>query len=192
MKNSWRFFWSWLRTPRTIGAITPSGKALGRAIARQIDIDTPGMIIELGGGTGSLTEALLAIGLPPERLVVIERNPTFYDILHEQFPKVNVVLEDATNLQQLVVQRQFKPINAIVSGLPLLSLDPKIRDQIISQVLQLLNGSNAFYQFTYGSHSPVPEYLLAQTACEVSRIGRIWRNFPPATVWRYKKIKSEK
>jgi hypothetical protein len=64
-KEAALFFVRWLKAPHRIGAVTPSSRQLGRAMARQVLSAGPGPIIELGGGTGSVTRALL--GELPER-----------------------------------------------------------------------------------------------------------------------------
>src|SRR3977135_2090792 len=64
-----RFFRSWIGKPLAIGAVTPSGKALARTMAGFVDPKIPGPIIELGPGTGPVTDALVAQGIDPSRLV---------------------------------------------------------------------------------------------------------------------------
>src|SRR5947207_13486994 len=66
-----RFIRSWIEKPLTTGAVTPSGKALARTMAAYIDPDAEGPIIELGPGTGPVTEALVAQGVDPARLVLV-------------------------------------------------------------------------------------------------------------------------
>src|SRR5512134_2670499 len=66
-----RFLRSFVTAPVRTGAQWPSGKAVSRAMADPVDLSVPGPIIELGPGTGVVTEALLARGVPPERLVMV-------------------------------------------------------------------------------------------------------------------------
>ena len=72
-----RFIRSWIEKPLSIGAVTPSGKVLARTMARYIDPAVPGPVIELGPGTGPVTEALVEQGIDPARLVLLEYNPEF-------------------------------------------------------------------------------------------------------------------
>ncbi|MGB6652455.1 MAG: hypothetical protein WBE64_09845, partial [Xanthobacteraceae bacterium] len=55
-----RFLRSWIERPLTVGAVTPSGKILARAMARYVDPKSTGPVVELGPGTGPVTEALVA------------------------------------------------------------------------------------------------------------------------------------
>ena len=64
-----RFLRSWIERPLTVGAVTPSGKILARAMARYVDPNSTGPVVELGPGTGPVTEALVAAGVDPSRLV---------------------------------------------------------------------------------------------------------------------------
>src|SRR5258708_39786197 len=66
------FFTRWLKAPQRIGAVAPSSRFLARAMATQVDLRRTEPVIELGGGTGSVAKALLAAGLPIDRLVVVE------------------------------------------------------------------------------------------------------------------------
>src|SRR5687767_1704434 len=90
-----RFIRSWLEKPLAIGAVTPSGRVLARAMARYVDPDLAGPVIELGPGTGPVTEALLEQGVEEERLVLVEFNPTFCQLLRSRFPRATVVQGDA-------------------------------------------------------------------------------------------------
>ena len=49
--------------------------------------DGDGPVIELGPGTGPVTEALVEHGVHPSRLVLVEFNPTFCQLLRQRFPR---------------------------------------------------------------------------------------------------------
>jgi predicted O-methyltransferase YrrM len=72
-----RFIRTWIEKPLTTGAVAPSSRALARTMAAYVDPARPGPVIELGPGTGPVTEALVAQGVDPSRLVLIEFDPTF-------------------------------------------------------------------------------------------------------------------
>src|SRR5688572_18005349 len=72
-----RFIRSWIEKPLSMGAVTPSGKVLARTMANYVDPEIPGPVIELGPGTGAVTEALVEQGIDPARLVLVEFNPSF-------------------------------------------------------------------------------------------------------------------
>src|ERR1043165_7710404 len=88
----------WLKNPRKIGAVAVSSAELAAAMARQIPRG-PGWAVEPGGGTGSVTKAIIRAGTPPEKLIVVERDPTLHRVLQERYPSVKVLLGDAAKLQ---------------------------------------------------------------------------------------------
>src|ERR1700690_3967840 len=80
-----RFLRSWIERPLSIGAVTPSGKILARTMASYVDPDSNGPVVELGPGTGPVTEALVRAGVAPSRLVLVGFNPSFCRILQARY-----------------------------------------------------------------------------------------------------------
>ena len=176
------FFRAWLADPLRVASVTPSGKALARLITLEISEQT-GPVIELGPGTGTFTHALLARGVRPEDLVLVESEPDFADALQSRFPGIRTLCTDAARLR-MVTPFGDRPVGAVVSGLPVLSMAPR-------QVMAILKGSfrqmvpnGAFYQFTYGPRCPVRPEVLDRLGLEARRVGRALANVPPAAVYR--------
>lgn len=181
-----RFFFSWLRAPRAVASAVPSGRGLCGLIASQVPLDEPGLVVELGGGTGAITQALLAHGVAPERLVVVECSERFATMLQARFPAVRVVHADARQLRQVLRGDNGLPtVSAIVSGLPLLTLPAVVTQEILAEAAAVLQPHGRLLQFTYGRQSPVPAEWLGRSGARASRIGGIWANIPPAAVWQY-------
>ncbi len=180
-----RFIRSWLEKPLSIGAVTPSGRFLARKMARYVDIDTPGPVIELGPGTGPVTEALVERGVDPARLVLVEFNPVFCRLLRSRYPEATVVQGDAYSLKRLLESLLKEPAAAVVSGLPLLTKPVKTRLRLINDAFALLNPEAPFIQFTYSMTTPPIPKGLSGVNTEASE--RIWMNLPPARVWIYRK-----
>lgn len=178
------FLGRWLKAPHRIGALAPSSRHLARAMARQVDIRHARLVVELGGGTGSITRALLAMGLPPERLIVVERDERLHELLRERFPGLRVVQGDAARLVSLLRPLGVAQVSSIVSSLPLLSMPRRSRHRIVQQSFALLGDRGSLVQFTYGLASPLPEREFPVTG-EIA--ARVWRNFPPAMVWRFRR-----
>ncbi|MBN8531107.1 MAG: methyltransferase domain-containing protein [Alphaproteobacteria bacterium] len=181
------FFIAWLRAPLRTGSPVPSGESLARAMAEQVDVNRPGYIIELGAGTGVVTSALIKAGIPRDRLLVIERNQAFFDLLQEKFPDTQILQQDAQKLTQILRQQHIHEINAVVSSLPLLSLPAQVQRNVVEQVASVLGPDSIYIQYTYGLLSPVPKRLLHGFSLTGRRVRRIWRNIPPAFIWRYTK-----
>src|ERR671910_1128831 len=98
MKEGELFFRQWLRSPKSMGSIIPSSRALARAVAAQVAWQPGQVVVELGAGTGAISQALTDSGLPPEALMMIELDRSLFEYLRERFPQVRVVNGDATRL----------------------------------------------------------------------------------------------
>lgn len=174
-----------LTSPLGVGAIFPSGTSLARCMAGAVDLSRPGAVVELGAGTGVVTRSLLARGIPPERLVVIEREPRFHRFLVEHFPAVRVLKGDARELGALLQEHGITQVGNVVSSLPLLAMPLRDRAAIFEGVFSVLGGKGELIQFSYGLVPPAPGRPNLPYALKTARLKRVWRNIPPATVWRY-------
>jgi phosphatidylethanolamine/phosphatidyl-N-methylethanolamine N-methyltransferase len=179
-----RFLRSWLERPLSIGAVTPSGKVLARAMARYVDPASDGPVVELGPGTGPVTEALVAAGVAPSRLVLVEFNPSFCRILRARYPDATLVEGDAYSLRRLLETLLIQPAAAVVSGLPLVTKPIRERLRLIRDAFDLMVPGAPFVQFTYSVAAPLPK-RLGGFSVEASE--RIWMNLPPARVWVYRR-----
>ncbi len=178
------FFRLWLRNPRRIGAIVPSSRRLADAMARLVPAGSHSPVIELGGGTGVITDALLRAGIAPSRLVVVERDPVLHRLLSERYPQLRIVLGDASKLKEALRPLGIDHAAAVVSGLPLLSIPRHIQDEIVRSAFALLSPGAPFIQFTYGPFSPVGR---RRHGVHGSVARRVAANLPPASVWVYRR-----
>jgi phosphatidylethanolamine/phosphatidyl-N-methylethanolamine N-methyltransferase len=179
-----RFIRTWIEKPLAIGAVTPSGRALARTMAGYIDPGRPGPIIELGPGTGPVTAALVAQGIAPSRLVLVEFDPTFCRLLRTRYPAATVVQGDAYNLKRVLAGLLKQPAAGIVSGLPLFTKPLHMRLRLLFEAFALMSPGAPFVQFTYNAVPPIPK-RLDRVSAEASE--RVWMNIPPARVWVYRK-----
>ncbi len=179
-----RFIRSWIERPLTMGAVTPSGKILARTMARYVDPDSDGPVVELGPGTGPVTEALVKAGVAPSRLVLVEFNPTFCRLLHSRYPDATLVQGDAYSMRRLLETLLLQPAAAVVSGLPLVTKPIRMRLRLIRDAFDLMLPGAPFVQFTYSVAAPLPRRL---SGFSVEASERIWMNLPPARVWVYRK-----
>ena len=178
------FIRSWIERPLATGAVTPSGRILARTMARYVEADLPGHVVELGPGTGPVTEALVEHGIDPARLILVEFNPRFCALLRARFPTATVLQGDAYRLREMLAGLLRQPLAAVVSGLPLFTKPLRMRLRLLRESLALLRPAAPFVQFTYAVVPPIPKALSGVHA-EASE--RIWMNLPPARVWVYRK-----
>lgn len=175
------FLLEWVRNPLRTGAVTSSGRDLARAMADPLDPAQPGLVVELGPGTGAMTQALVDRGFPADRLLLVETSPDFRRLLRRRFPGVGVVDGDAFALKRILAAEGRPKLQGVVSSLPLLTQPPAKRLQLLHDAFDAMEPGRPFVQFTYVLRSPIP--LIE--GIEASRSRRIWRNLPPATVWTY-------
>ena len=183
------FLAQWVRRPAAVGAILPSGRSLAHAMARQIDVERPGLVLELGGGTGAITKACIEIGVNPRDIVVLEKASSFCSLIRGRFPDVRVIRGDARRLEALLRVRGIGPFKAVLSGLPLLSIPEQQRNQILEQAFNVLVQDGVFVQFTYGPLSPVPRAIAQSLKLVKDRSAWVLMNVPPASVWRYSRAR---
>jgi phosphatidylethanolamine/phosphatidyl-N-methylethanolamine N-methyltransferase len=183
LDDEMQFIRSWIEKPLSTGAVMPSSRVLARAMARYVDPQSSGPVIELGPGTGPVTEALVRHGVDPGRLVLVEFNPDFCRLLRTRYPAATVVQGDAYRLRRLLGSYVDGPAAAVVSGLPLVTKPLRTRLRLISDAMTLLAEGAPFVQFTYAMLPPIPKELSGIRA-ESSEL--IWMNLPPARVWVYR------
>ncbi len=184
LDDDMRFFRTWFEKPLRVGAVTPSSKALARTMAAYIDPAAPGPIIELGPGTGPITEALVAQGIDPGRLVLVEFDATFCRLLRARYPSATVVQGDAYGLKRILGNFLREPAAAVVSGLPLFTKPLRVRLRLLFEAFGLMLPGAPFVQFTYNALAPIPTRL---DRVRVQASERVWMNIPPARVWVYRR-----
>lgn len=174
-----RFIKGWIRNPLAMGAFAPSSKSLAKLMAR--DIGPGSRVVELGAGTGTVTEALLANGVAPEDLYLVEREGEFVRILERRFPQCRVIAADALHLNGEFATASF---DFVVSGLPLLLFSAEQRHQVLQQAFRLLKPCGHFHQFTYGGVCPLDRDLRATFRVDSVLLGIAPLNLPPGFVYR--------
>ncbi len=168
-----------IANPRAMGAACPSAPLLAACMASRVPVDSDGLVVEVGGGTGAVTAALLKRGVPAWKLVVIERSTQLAHHLRQRFPQLRVLQGDAAQLSQLLGQDRQKKISSIVSSLPLRSLHPTTTRAINDQFETLLEAGGLLVQFTYDLRGTGVRLLPGFRRLS-SKI--IWGNLPPARV----------
>jgi phosphatidylethanolamine/phosphatidyl-N-methylethanolamine N-methyltransferase len=179
-----RFLRSWIEKPLHMGAVMPSGRVLARTMAQYVNINSSAPVVELGPGTGAITNALIERGVDQKRLVLVEYNPGFCALLRDRYPHAKVVQGDAYALRDSLWNVLSAPASAVVSGLPLVTKPMLTRLKLIRDAFGALAPGAPFVQFTYSVAPPIPKSLPG-VSTEASE--RIWMNLPPARVWVYRK-----
>jgi phosphatidylethanolamine/phosphatidyl-N-methylethanolamine N-methyltransferase len=188
----WTFFRQWLKNPLAIAAISPSSRQLARQMVSELPSDTR-RVVELGGGTGVFTQALLEHGIAPADLMVLELNEELHHHLRRRFPEVCVACADARELPDVARQSGYLdggPADAVISGLGLLSMPRPTQQSIVDAAFQVMRPDGRLIQFTYGPASPVAKEVLEALDLNARRGNFAWWNMPPATVYVYSRNRS--
>jgi phospholipid N-methyltransferase len=176
-----------LRHPFLTGAVAPSSPQLARAMTERLGLESASVVVELGAGTGAITEAIVERINPRARLVVIELNRALADELAFRFrgQPVQVLHESAANLRRLVPW----PIDVVVSGLPWTVMPAHQQRRTLDAIAGSLGPLGRFSTFAYvhaGWTPPARRFAreLAQRFAVIEHSAVIWRNIPPAYVHR--------
>jgi phosphatidylethanolamine/phosphatidyl-N-methylethanolamine N-methyltransferase len=171
-----------LKNPRQVSAIAPSSRTLARAMTLGLG-PTSGPVVEFGPGTGRFTEAILARGVPPENVTLFELDEEFVDYLRKTFPGVTVHKLPAQEAARLIPPG----VSTVISGLPLLSMPPDVREGIVNAAFAILAPRGHYVQFTYGARPPLPPETVESLGLKVNKGHKVWANLPPATVYRFRR-----
>jgi phosphatidylethanolamine/phosphatidyl-N-methylethanolamine N-methyltransferase len=180
---SWAVFGGELiANPGPVGAAVPSSRALARRIASCLPRRPQGYVVELVAGTGAVTSALLERGVPPNRLVSVERSEAMVRLLKRHFPTLTILAGDAAHLGSLLSEHFKKDkahVSYVVSSLPLRSLPASAVADITREVKHVLRDGGRLIQYTYDLRSETHRALS-----DFKRVGTslVWMNIPPARV----------
>lgn len=150
-------------------------------MASLVDTSGDSTVLELGAGTGVVTEALLHRGIAPQRLVALERSAPLADLLRARFPDIRVICGDAADLRLLLRHGQRGQATSgptqIVSSLPLRIFSPDKVHGILREIAGVTRPAGRWIQYTYalGQREVPVGFTRLRTAF-------VWRNFPPARI----------
>lgn len=176
-----QIFLTWVCKFSVIGSPFPSSKMLANLMVSRLP-QTDIRVLELGVGTGVVTQALIRQGVKEEDLILVEINRIFAAYLRRSFPGAIVVECDARQLSSRIGVRGLRP-DVVVSSLPLLCFSPAERRLILHNVFKILGRSGRCYQFTYGFRFPIRRSTLDELGLSCRYVGTVWLNFPPARVY---------
>lgn len=178
VQQSLRFLQHFIKSPQSVGSLVPSSPALVEALLQKIDWRSAHSIAELGGGTGAITGKIEQLRTPDSRFFCFEKNRTMRGDLAAQFPKV-LFGEDAFAIREVVQKHQVESLDCVICGLPLANFAKRLRQEILSQIHELLRPGGSFVAFQY-TRRLRPALVTTFNQLE-SRY--VWKNLPPAYVF---------
>ena len=181
------FLKQYLRNPFGTGGVAPSGRQLARLMVAKLAPQPLEVIVELGPGTGVFTRELLAQGVEPANLILVEFNKEFVKFLKREFPNLRIVEGSAQDLPKLLKTLGHVSVQKIISGIPLRSMKPADCRQIARSVAAVLEPGGLFVQFSYFKASPLQKKVAVEMGLIGECAGSVMNNVPPAFVWKYTK-----
>lgn len=186
LSDSTVFLREWLANPQRTGAVAPSSPQLGAAMARWLPRNPDSFVLELGPGTGAVTDALLKYGLREDRLIAIEKNPNLAKILRKRFAQARIVTGDAWDLDTLLADlpQPVEAVGAVISSLPLLNFPKEQADALAQKIRAVLEPRGRWVQYSY---QIIKDRSRGGDDFRLVASKVVWFNLPPARVSVYQK-----
>jgi len=182
-------FLEFLKNPKRTGAIATSSRRLARMICSEIGVDSASVIVEYGAGTGVFTEEILRVKRPDACFFAIEHSPALAKNFRRKFPDTRLFEDSAENVAAILEEVGQTQIDSIVCGLPWAAFDEPLQDSLLNATLASLRPGGKFATFAYLQGLLLPagkrfKKKLAHSFSTVDKSPTVWRNIPPAFVYR--------
>ncbi len=186
------FLSEFVRSPSTVGAIAPSSAGLAREIVAQASFAADATVMEFGPGTGVFTGEIIRQLGPGGRFVAIERNAQLVPILQERFPDAVICEDSIGNAGKILERHGIGQVHSIVCGLPWAAFDEATQDDFLETTHASLKDGGIFVTFAYlqGLLLPAGQRFKKKITARFSEVRKsrvVWRNLPPAFVYRCRK-----
>jgi len=186
LADSTLFLREWFVNPQRTGSVAPSSPQLGAAMARWLPRNPESFVLELGPGTGAVTDALLKYGLREDRLIAIEHNPTLARLLQKKYPRATIIAGDAWELDTLLAElpEPVMAVGAVISSLPLLNFPKEQADALAQKIRAVLEPRGRLVQYSYHI---VKDRSRGSDNFRLLASQIVWWNLPPARVHVFQK-----
>lgn len=185
------FVFDYIKNPRSVGAIAPSGKYLAYKMIDSINFEEVSCIVEFGPGTGIFTEKILSRVKEDTKVILVEVNKEFYNSLIEIYGhKKNVIIinDSAENIDIILNKHNIEKVDYILSGLPFASLPKEVSKTILTKSVEILKGDGDFITFQYSLF----KLDFFKNYFKKVNYKKEIRNIPPAYVLQCRGEKHEK
>lgn len=203
LARTWTFFRHYLGAPDVVGAVAPSSRGLGRALAAPFAARTsPARVLEVGAGTGAVTRVIAELMGDDDRLDICEIQPRFADAIQRDLidagPLHNSHRDGRVRLLRTAIQNVIEPgaYDYVICGLPFTAFSIDDVTEILDVIKGNLRPGGTFSYFEYvflrrlgcafstGERRKQVRAVSTRmdqliTAHQVAR-QTIWTNIPPA------------
>jgi phosphatidylethanolamine/phosphatidyl-N-methylethanolamine N-methyltransferase len=187
-----RLLTEFIRQPIYTGAVAPSSRWLARCVVAEMGLEEAQTVVELGPGTGSFTRLIAERARPEALVLALELNPRLAADLAPRFPRVEIVNDSAERLLDHLRSRGREHADCVLSGIPFAAFGPELQCRVVDAVVASLRPGGRFATFAYVNAAWLPpgrrfRRLLESRFPIVRTTSTVWRNLPPAFVYRCEK-----
>jgi phospholipid N-methyltransferase len=183
------FLAAFLRAPFRTGSVAPSSRWLAARMVKEAGLAGARTVVELGPGTGAITRAIVH-GLESEALLLaVEFNPAFAAALARDYPRALVVNDTAERLPAVLAAHGRDAADCVLSSLPFAAFPRAQQERLLDAALRALAPGGRFVTYAYlpaawlGPGRSLRR-LLASRFPGLATTPVVWRNLPPAFVYR--------
>ncbi|MGE3298245.1 MAG: class I SAM-dependent methyltransferase [Porticoccaceae bacterium] len=182
------FLQQFLKNPRQVGSVIPSSRYLERRVVTLADIAAARTIVELGTGTGGITRAILGAMPMDARLLGIEINPRFQELLANcADDRLIPHAGSAEHLREILAQHGLSAPDAIVSGIPFSTMDRRLGTRILASIADALAPGGRFVAYQVSGQVA----RLALPVLGPARRQVEFLNIPPVRLYRWDRKRPE-
>jgi phospholipid N-methyltransferase len=174
------FFKKFLAKGRTISSAVPSSPSMVATILRDIDFSRPSTIVELGAGTGPVTEQIMEQLRPHHRFVAVENDRDFCEVLRRRFPETTLLQTDASRVAEPLAALGIHKVDYVISGLPTPNLPPRAQVRLWNWLRRSLTPGGLFIQITV---APLIYRGFYTRMFDTVSYRMVWLNVPPGGVY---------
>jgi phosphatidylethanolamine/phosphatidyl-N-methylethanolamine N-methyltransferase len=180
------FVQEWLQAPLITASVTPSSRFLSNAMAQWANPNSKHLVLELGPGTGAVTQALIRRGVGEHKIACVENNPKMADVLSQRFPKANILSGDAREFDKLLQEKfgDLECVEAVISSLPLKNFPAEETERLAAKIHSILRPRGKWVQYSYNLKREHPK---GSEKFELIKSDVVWFNIPPARLSVYQK-----
>jgi phospholipid N-methyltransferase len=179
------FFLEFLRAPKQIGSVVPSSAFLERRLVRVGAVSRARTVVELGPGTGGTTQALLQ-ALPADgRLLAIELDRRFAQMVSAEIddPRFIAHLGSAEHIADALAAYDLPAPDVIVSGIPFSTMPRHVGENVLRAVRAALAPGGRFVAYQLRDRVAV----LGREIFGRPQVAMELLNVPPIRVYCWRK-----
>ncbi len=174
-----------IRNPLEVATIFPTSKPLAERMLDLAGVDRPGLVAEVGFGTGAITKHLAPRLKDPKRYLGLELNGDMVHYMRRNYPELRFERGPAESLPELTGAAR---VTTVVSSLPWTMFAPGTQKRTLAGIHEALaeNGRFVTYVCVNAMWYPQAQHmggLLNGMFRSVVKSPIEWRNVPPAFVY---------